>query len=211
MGKVLSRGLLVAFEGLDGSGKSTQARRLADALLERGYGVVPTREPTDGPWGQRIRQSRTTGRLAPREEFEVFLEDRRLHVDEVIEPALRSGQVVVVDRYYLSSIAYQGARGLDPVAIRAANEAVVPRPDLVFLFDVPVEVGLRRIVDRGGEPDSFERASDLTRFAAIFAGLPDHTIERVDGTRSADEIADAVLKRTLRLISTLDASGAPPG
>ena len=119
----MSQGLFIVIEGIDGTGKSTQSKRLAEWFRSRGREVVLSREPTDGPWGKKLRESATTGRLSAEEELECFLNDRREHVEMSIKPALAEGKVVILDRYYFSTMAYQGARGFDPVEIRRRNEA----------------------------------------------------------------------------------------
>ena len=115
-------GFLVVIEGIDGAGKSTQARVLGEQLTARGHRVVLTREPTMGKWGKLLRESAETGRLSIEEEVEMFLKDRREHVEELILPRLREGCVVIVDRYYFSTAAYQGARGVDPQELLRRNE-----------------------------------------------------------------------------------------
>ena len=120
----MNAGRLLAFEGLDGSGKSTQAERLVRALRETGHEVVATAEPTGGPWGRRIRAAaRGEAPVSAQDELAWFVEDRREHVAQVIGPALAGGRVVVTDRYFLSTVAYQGARGLDWRAILEESEA----------------------------------------------------------------------------------------
>src|SRR5262245_41663250 len=106
----VGRGILVAVEGIDGAGKSTLADWLVARLYAHGFDVLRTREPTGGPWGQKLRASMTQGRLSPKEELRAFVEDRREHVEQEIRPALADGRVVVIDRYYFSTAAYQGAR-----------------------------------------------------------------------------------------------------
>lgn len=185
------RGALIVLEGIDGAGKSTQAARLADALRAAGYEVVASREPTAGPHGQRIRELARAGRagVSPEEELALFLADRREHVAQVIAPALAAGQVVVLDRYYLSTMAYQGALGLDVEAIQRANEAFAPPPDLALILVIPVAEALARIDgNRPGGPDAaFERADYLERVAALFAGMP----ARFDPARTAVRLVDA--------------------
>ncbi|MCX7017301.1 MAG: dTMP kinase, partial [Candidatus Sumerlaeota bacterium] len=124
------RGLLVVLEGIDGTGKSTQARRLAEALEARGHTTRVLREPTDGPHGSELRRMAREGRTDPQRERALFIADRREDVERNIRPALARGEIVVMDRYYFSTVAYQGARGLDPDELRAENEAFAPKPDL---------------------------------------------------------------------------------
>lgn len=194
----MATGKLIAFEGIDGSGKSTQARLFADWLEARGREVVRTREPTDGPWGRKIREARFTQRLSPEDELDAFLEDRRLHVAELIRPALARGAVVVIDRYYYSTVAYQGARGLDPKALFERNRAFAPKPDLVVLVDVEPGLSVERIQARGEGQDLFETLGALTdvrqRFLAM-ASEPHVTL--VDGSGSPEVVFGRVLLRTL--------------
>ena len=104
-------GILVAFEGIDGAGKTTQATLLEQWLHDSGIALVRTKEPTNGRWGKLVRESAATGRLAPAEELNAFLQDRKEHVETLLAPSLREGKAVIVDRYYFSTAAYQGARG----------------------------------------------------------------------------------------------------
>ena len=107
-------GLFIVLEGIDGTGKSTQTQRLATYFSALGWEVVLSREPTDGPWGKKLRESATTGRLEPEQELEYFLLDRKEHVENLILPSLKDDKVVILDRYYFSTMAYQGCRGFDP-------------------------------------------------------------------------------------------------
>ncbi|MGB1260272.1 MAG: dTMP kinase, partial [Akkermansiaceae bacterium] len=140
-----SRGKLIVIEGIDGTGKSTQAQLLADALRRAGHEVVQSFEPTNGPWGKKLRESATTGRLSSKEELEYFLKDRAQHVHELISPTVARGGIVILDRYYFSSMAYQGARGIDPQMIREENEKFAPQPDYLLILDLPVDDALERI------------------------------------------------------------------
>ena len=164
----LKRGLLVAIEGIDGAGKTTQINLLRDRFTARGYDVVTSKEPTSGPWGQLIRDSAKRGRLAPAEELAAFLADRQEHVQNVIRPGIDRGALVILDRYYFSTIAYQGLHGVDPESIRLANEVFAPVPDLLAVLDLDPEVSLRRIETRGDEANHFERAHLLELSRAIF-------------------------------------------
>lgn len=165
----LKKGRLIVVEGIDGAGKSTQVKRLAEALRAAGRTVVVSREPTDGPWGKKLRASASTGRMSPDEELHAFIEDRRQHVAELIQPALDRGDDVLLDRYYYSTIAYQGIRGGDVAAIRSANEAIAPKPDLVLLIDFDPQLALSRISQSRGEvPNEFEKLDQLQAIRRIF-------------------------------------------
>src|SRR4051812_39913694 len=112
------------------------------SALKASCEVVLTKEPTDGPWGQKLRRSFVTERLAPADELEAFVNDRREHVETLINPALARGAVVIVDRYYYSTVAYQGARGLDPKQVLEMNRAFAPKPEVVFIVDLDPRVAL---------------------------------------------------------------------
>jgi dTMP kinase len=164
----IPRGFLVAVEGIDGSGKTTQAQRLARYCEEKRLTYVLSKEPTRGKYGQQIRDSASRGRLSAEEELDILLKDRREHVEQVIQPALDQEKVVILDRYYFSTAAYQGAHGADPELILSRNEAFAPQPDLLVILDVSPQIGLQRIRERGDEPNKFETLDSLERARAIF-------------------------------------------
>ena len=179
MSKALSKARLIVIEGPDGAGKSTLQRGLAAHLAAQGVTVVQSREPTNGPHGTALRQAALVKRLAPEQELALLLKDRRAHIEDVIAPALARGEWVILDRYYFSTIAYQGAAGLDLAMLQAVNEAFAPPPDVLLLLDLPVAESLKRIQARGLESDEFERPSTLKRVREIFltfASLPYATV-----------------------------------
>ena len=175
----MSQGIFIVIEGIDGTGKSTQSKRLAEWFRSRGREVILSREPTDGPWGKKLRESATTGRLSAEEELECFLNDRREHVEMSIKPALAEGKVVILDRYYFSTMAYQGARGFDPDEIRLRNEAFAPQPDLLLILDLSVESAHGRIGARGDTVNEFEQRDTLSRCREIFLSLRNESFARV--------------------------------
>jgi len=119
------KGRLFVIEGIDGAGKSTQVRLLLRKLRARGIDAVSFREPTRGRWGREIRvKAKQAGSLTPERELELFLRDRQENVAKRIRPALERGRVILMDRYYFSTVAYQGAKGLDPARIRRLKRAV---------------------------------------------------------------------------------------
>jgi len=138
-------GLFIVIEGIDGTGKSTQAKMLQKALQDTGAIVVLDHEPSDGPYGKILRESATTGRLSPQDELDLFHKDRKHHVDELILPALERGETVILDRYYFSTMAYQGQRGFDREEIRKTNLGFAPNPDILFILDLEVDEARKRI------------------------------------------------------------------
>lgn len=190
----MNGGLLFAFEGVDGAGKTTQARRFCALLESRGRKTLLTKEPTSGPFGQRIRAQIASGEPAtPEQELHWFVEDRREHVSSVIEPALASGTIVVCDRYYLSTVAYQGARGLDPQRILEDSEAKFVVPEIAFWLDLDPNEGLARVHRRGAGVDPvFERLDRLAEAARIFRSLERPYVVRIDAEPPIDEVAGRI-------------------
>lgn len=190
----MSQGIFIVVEGIDGTGKSTQSKRLAEWFRSRGREVVLSREPTDGPWGKKLRESATTGRLSAEEELECFLNDRREHVELSIKPALAEGKVVILDRYYFSMMAYQGARGFDPAEIRRRNEVFAPQPDLLLILDLSVESAHGRIGARGDTANEFEQRDTLSRCREIFLSLREEPFACViDAEPSLNEVTADIL------------------
>jgi dTMP kinase len=165
----VKRGLFLSFEGGEGSGKSLQARRLAQSLTERGREVVLTREPGGTAAGERIRDILLHAReipLSPEAQVLLFSSARAQLVHEVIRPALDAGKIVIADRFFDSTVVYQGhGHGVPLEAIREVTALAVGTlvPDRTFLLDVPVEVGLARSGRRADARwDRFE--ADATDF-----------------------------------------------
>jgi dTMP kinase len=206
----MPNGTFIVIEGIDGTGKSTQARRLAGWFESEGREVLVSREPTDGPWGKMLRDSAASGRLSPAKELECFLKDRRQHVEELIAPALAAGKVVILDRYYFSTMAYQGARGFDPIAIRRDNEAFAPVPDLLLILDLEVEAALGRIGARGDTANEFEQRDNLARCRQIFLSLQDEPFARVIPSNCTIAEVTARMQHAIRLAG-LAAGGSDNG
>jgi dTMP kinase len=187
--------MFIVLEGIDGTGKSTQAKRLAEHFRNLGKTVTLSREPTDGPWGTLLRNSAETGRLSPDEELNAFYNDRKQHVTETIQPALDAGHIVILDRYYFSMMAYQGARGFDPIQIRKENETFAPIPDLLLILDLDVDTALSRIGSRGDTANEFEQRSNLTRCREIFLSLRDEPfVKLIDANHTTDEVTHSILQ-----------------
>jgi dTMP kinase len=198
----MNPGLFITFEGIEGSGKSTQQKRLAEHLERLGHDVVCTREPGGTPTGDRIRAillDPSLSELNATTEMLLFAASRAQHVRELLQPALARGAVVLCDRYLHSSLAYQAwARELGREVVLAANRPAVDGllPDLVLLLDMSVEEAFSRAAARGrfdrieqagrgfheAVRDGFhqERALDPTRFVTIDAsGPPNGVFEQV--------------------------------
>jgi dTMP kinase len=189
-------GLFIAVEGIDGAGKTTLVGRLVEFFERAGVEVVRSKEPTDGPWGRKIRESAFAGRHDAAEELRLFTCDRAEHFGQLVGPALAAGKVVVLDRYYYSTAAYQGVAGAPAAAVRAATFDRFPTPDVALLVDVPAEVGVSRIREGRGEvPNRFEDAAYLrdvrTAFLAVIQDRPE--VRVLQGAKTADDVAkDAI-------------------
>lgn len=202
-------GLLIAIEGIDGAGKTTLAHSLARILENAGANVVLGKEPTNGPWGTRLRQTAATGRLSPEQEVEFLLHDRRQHVEEVIQPALARGEVVILDRYFPSMVAYQGAAGLPLDEMLHAND-FAPRPHLLLLLDLEPEQGLERIRARGDKPNHFETAQNLERCRAIFQQLELPNKHVIDASQSEADVLRDVLAIVTELLEKPGSESSSP-
>ncbi|MEL6434431.1 MAG: dTMP kinase [Pseudomonadota bacterium] len=191
--------MFISFEGIDGSGKSTQARRLADALREKGHEVVLTREPGGSPGAEEIRKLVLEGdpeRWSPETELLLFTAARRDHLERLILPALDAGQSVICDRFADSTRVYQGLRGPDlRQKVDLLHDLMIVRePDLTVLVDMDPEVGLARALGRHGTEERFEQfGADLqAQMRAGFLDLAQAAPKRyvvVDGARTEDTVA----------------------
>ncbi len=188
------KGLLIVFEGTDGTGKSTQLKLLAAVLKKKGLDVISSFEPTNGSFGKKIRELYLNRKdTSLEEELDLFIADRKEHVDTLITPALNNGKIVLCDRYFLSTIAYQGAAGLDPKEILKKN-AFAPEPDLALLFYAPIQTGVTRITkNRGDTLNDFEKEEYLKKVKAQFEQMDFPYIQRIDANRSIEEIHQDVL------------------
>jgi dTMP kinase len=213
-------GMLIALEGGEGSGKSTQAARLAEWLTERGVAVTVTHEPGATDFGVRIRKillDSPDGSLTPRAEALLFAADRAHHVDTVIRPALDRGDVVITDRYVDSSLAYQGAgRALAMEDVRRLSRWATGglRPDLTVLLDIDPEVGLQRARAAGRGRDRVERESlefhQRVRegFLALADSAPDHYLV-VDAGGHPETVATLIRIATAKRLASRVAAQRP--
>jgi dTMP kinase len=198
-------GLLITLEGIEGSGKSTQAERLSQCLARQGVSTHLTREPGGSPLSERIREiilHRAEEPLASKAELLLFLAARAQHVARTIRPALERGEVVVCDRFTDATLAYQGGgRTIPEGFLRSLNEWAAEglRPARTFLLDVPVEVGLKRIGGRAGaSPDRIE-SEGIAFFEAVrsrYLELARSEPERIVVLRGTDP--EGVLEHQIR-------------
>jgi len=196
-----ARGKLIVFEGTDGTGKTTQRDLLGQYLQDQGYPVIITKEPTEGPYGMKIRDLyRHRNRYSREEELELFLADRRHHVTEVLHPGLLEGKIILCDRYYFSTAAYQGALGFDPEGILALN-SFAPEPDLVLLFQANLDIGMQRITAGRGETlNNFEQREFLEKVAAIFSTIKRPYIFNVDASGAREDVHRLVVRYVMDLL-----------
>jgi dTMP kinase len=190
-------GLFVVLEGIDGSGKTTQAKLLAAWLRTRCGEVLETFEPTHGPHGLRYRAwARGGGDEKPEEVLRWFVEDRREHVARVIGPALARGAAVICDRYAASTRAYQAAQGLDRALVdRTLESGSLPEPDVTLWLRVPVAVAVERL--GAAATERFERADFLARVDAEYARLG---LEPIDASGPPDEVQVRLRERVMPLL-----------
>lgn len=198
--KVVPGGLLIAIEGIDGGGKTTLADALFHNFESSGVRVHKSKEPTFGPWGMKVRTGNAAGRLDAEEEVHYLLLDRQQHVDEIIKPELSRGSVVILDRYYPSTAAYQGAAGQDVEELLRMN-SFAPVPDIIFVLDVHPDVGLNRIRRRGDVPNIFETTETLTRCRELFLTMPLDTRRVIDASGSAESVLREAWKLLLVVIA----------
>ena len=199
--------MFITFEGIDGVGKSTQLDMLEKHLIAQGKEVVRTLEPGGTELGQEIRHLllHRKGDVAPRSEALLYASDRAHHVETKIKPALASGKVVLSDRYFDSSVAYQGAaRELDVQEVKDISLWAIDRllPDLTVLLDLPAQEAMNRRGNKGTEPDRLEREQveffERARDEYLrMANEPRFLV--VDANLSPEEIHSQVLQRVAKL------------
>jgi dTMP kinase len=205
------RGCFIVFDGIDGCGKSTQLTRAAKRLSAEGQTVVVTREPGGTPIAEKIRDCiLSPGHTAMHRECELLLYGaaRAQHVREKILPALDKGEVVLCDRFELATFAYQGFGRSIPLDLLERINGIATgecKPDLTFIFDLPVAVALERLAAMGKAPDRLEQESK-TFFENVAAGFrtlaakdPSH-IMLLDARQAVEVIADTVYRRITELL-----------
>ena len=197
-------GKFITFEGIDGTGKSTQAKKLCSILTKKGIDCISTFEPGAHSLGKQIRQMLMSGSLNHIAECYLFAADRAMHVREVIKPALAKGTWLVCDRYLLSSIAYQGyGRNLDPEWVREINEKAVDDvlPDLTILLDAPVKTGLSR-AKRDNHFENFDLLERVRQGFLLEAKKESDIIKIVDATKTVGLVThdvEAIIQKILEV------------
>jgi len=189
-------GVFICVEGLDGCGKTTQTRLLVKRLKKRGYAVVSTAEPSRGEIGRFIKrhclhsEKRGYGVV----EALLFAADRYEHVQNEIKPALGEGKIIVSDRYVYSSLAYQGATGLDIAWIRKINEHAI-RPDLALFVDVEPEIVMQRLKPRKSVMENLDTQSRVRE--VYMKSVENGELVRIDGSRSKQKVGETLLRMVL--------------
>ncbi|WP_442793059.1 dTMP kinase [Rhizobium sp. SL86] len=212
--------MFVTFEGGEGAGKSTQIRRLADSLSQRGYDVLVTREPGGSAGAEAVRHVLLSGAaedFGVRMEAMLFAAARNDHVEEVIRPALMAGKIVLCDRFMDSSRVYQGITGnLEVEFVDALEQVAIHglRPDLTLILDLPAEKGLARARRRSSEagegtaPDRFEKEElevhEMRRQAFLdIAAIDEQRCRVIDADQSVGRIAAEILAQVEAVLPTL--------
>jgi len=190
------QGVFICIEGLDASGKTTHAHRLVKSLLERGYTALYTTEPSSGQIGKFVRTYilQRKKRIQTVVEALLFAVDRVDHIERIIKPAIKEGKIVVSDRYVYSSLAYQGATGLNLDWIEEINKFAIS-PDLAIYIDVPPEVVIKRLKRK---KSVMENLQTQRKVREVYINLvKDGRLVLINGNRAVHEVAKDVLSTAL--------------
>ena len=198
--RIKTKGFLFVLEGIDGSGKTCASKELVKRLQSDGYDVIHLREPTtESQYGQEIRARSPAGELSPEEELDLYTKDREWHIANRIQPALDEGKIVLMDRYFFASGAYQSTV-LDlhwSEILRINREDIFsPEPDIVFILDVPAEIGLERATRRTGKANlQFELIDRLVKVRKNYLEMIENdsaTFELIDAKNTLDQVIDEI-------------------
>ncbi len=188
-------GKFIVIEGLDGSGHTTQAKLLRDFFINKGSDVVLTKEPTDeSETGKRIRDVlRGGGEISPFHFQELFADDRKWHLDNIVIPALKEGKIVISDRYCFSSFAYGSADGVVLNDLLEMNKEFL-LPDLTFILGVNPEVCLERIEKRGEPKELFEKKEKLAKVWQEYKKFPElfENVKIINGEKPVEEVFEEI-------------------
>ena len=194
------KGFLFVLEGIDGSGKTCACGEILNKLQVDGYDAIRLREPTlESEWGKEIRDRTPAGELSPEEELDLYSKDRKWHIANRINPALEEGKVVLMDRYFFASGAYQSTvLDLHWSEILRLNrtELSAPEPDIVFVLDVPADVGLERATGRTGKANlQFERLDRLIKVRQNYLEMVEQdngTFKVIDACQTLEEVVNEI-------------------
>lgn len=184
------KGKLIVIEGIDGSGKSTCSKNLAEKLNSINIKTIYTFEPTHSHYGAKLREGMLSEDLDAEEELLLFVKDRKEHIEYMIKPALEEGYFIILDRYFYSSIAYQGAKGIDINQIINMHKDFIIKPDIVFIFHLPIDIALNRIISKRGIADRFENEIYLKKVDKIFHSFNEPFIYHIDTDKDIKIIND---------------------
>ena len=201
----MKEGFFICIEGLDKSGKTTQSTLLVETLRRRGYDAIYTAEPSDGRIGIFIREYilNRKKRVSAMVEALLFAADRVEHTENFIKPNLKRGRIVISDRYIFSSLAYQGAAGLDIGWIREINKAAI-KPDLAIFIDVPVDVVFQRCQGRKSIMECRETQEKVREF--YMKMVHDGELIPVNGDRPVEKTARDIEALVLERLEGLEGS-----
>ncbi len=211
----LAEGILIAIDGIDGAGKTTQCNLLKEWLNSQGFCAFVIKEPSkNSKYSKQIKIRSQHHRIfdfsnSPEAELNLFIEDRRENVKKNIKPKLEKNKIIIMDRYYFSTIAYQSVLGIDPEKIRKINEEFAPIPDLTIIIDVPPKVGIQRINGRGDTCNSFEKKEYLEKVREVFLQMKEYqNIHFIEGNthrpiqqvfNDITELVEPVIKKKLEV------------
>lgn len=192
-----ARGFFICVEGLDGCGKTTQTKLLVRRLRRKRYDAIYTAEPSREKIGKFIKRHCLHGekRVSSIIEALLFAADRFEHVEDVIVPAIGKGKIVVSDRYVYSSLAYQGAAGLDLEWIEKVNEHAI-HPDLAFFIDVKPEIVVKRLKPKKSVMENLQTQQKVREVYMKF--VENGELVKIDGNGSVQEVAESILKAALK-------------
>lgn len=192
-----ARGFFICVEGLDGCGKTTQTKLLVRRLRRKRYDAIYTAEPSRGKIGKFIKRHclHSEKRVSSIIEALLFAADRFEHVEDVIVPAIGKGKIVVSDRYVYSSLAYQGAAGLDLEWIEKVNEHAI-HPDLAFFIDVKPEIVVKRLKPKKSVMENLQTQQKVREVYMKF--VENGELVKIDGNGSVQEVAESILKAALK-------------
>lgn len=193
--------MFISFEGIDGSGKTTQARLLYETLRKQRKCLL-TREPTQGDIGNFIKKLIKRKKINPMAVQLLFAADRSFHVENLIKPKLKNGYTVITDRYFFSTIAYGKAGGLDEEWLKEVNVRFI-RPEITLVFDIDPKIAIERISSRRKDTHYFERLKFLQTTRNVYKRLAkEYGCNMIDGSKDIDTIKEEIL-------SIIKAPGAP--